>query len=161
MAPLPALGPRCLNRFRTSRVEPADVGVPLPEGFNSYSLGCRCGCDIWRVLGNWFENTTEFVGPLFAECSNCGTRLRIIDTTVDGYNGEIGGGIVEDDVPNVTWVCKICGATNGCLLASFGYQFEPDAEDMPRLQDYFDAFILTHICVKSRKAVQITVFDCA
>lgn len=85
----------------------------------------------------------------------------MINTAIDGYNGEIGVGIVEDNVPKVTWVCDKCGASDGCLLASFGYHFEPDAEDMPRLQDYFDAFILTHICKEARRTVQVTMFDCA
>lgn len=159
--PLPATPPRCLSGFRASRVESADAGLPSPEGFASFALGCHCGHDIWRVLGNWFEDTTYFVGPLFAECSHCCARLRIIDTGIDGYNGEIGVGIVEDDVSKITWYCDKFGASDGYLLASFGYHFEPDAEDMPRLQDYFDAFILAHLCRASRKAIQVTMFDCA
>jgi hypothetical protein len=158
---LPAFPPRCLSKFRVHRVESTGVGLPIPDGFNSYALACHCGHDTWRVLGNWFENTTEFIGPLFAECSHCGARLRIIDTAVDGYDGEIGDGIVEDDTPSATWVCSECGSSDGALVASFGYQFEPDAEIMPRLQDYFDAFILTHLCRTSRRTVQVTVFECA
>lgn len=161
MTSLPALPPRCLSAFRVFSVESADAGLPIPDGFNSYALACHCGHDTWRVLGSWFENTTEFVGPLFAVCSNCGARLRIINTATDGFNGEIGDGIVEEDTPNVTWVCAECGASDGSLIASFGYHFEPDAEIAQRQQDYFDAFILTHVCKESRRTVQVTMFDCA
>jgi len=158
---LPVLPPRCLRGFRIRRVESADVGLPFPEGFTSFALGCPCGHETWRVLGNWFEDTTELVGPLIAECSHCGLRLRIIDTAIDGYDGEIGDGIVEDDASKAIWVCDKCGISDGLLIASFGYHFEPDADDLPRLQDLFDVFILTHVCAKSRTAVQVTMFECA
>ena len=97
MIPLPTVAPRCLNRFGLRRVSSADAGLPIPNGFVAYELECHCGCDVWRVLGNWFGNTAEFVGPLYAECSRCGSRLRIINTATDGFNGEIGDGIVEDE----------------------------------------------------------------
>jgi hypothetical protein len=113
------------------------------------------------VLGNWLDNTTEFIGPLFAECSHCAARRRIINTAIDGYNGEIGVGIVEDVAPHVTWICGECCMAEGSLVASFGYQFEPDAEELERLQDYFDAFLLTHVCGTLRSTVQVAMFDCA
>ena len=142
-------------------VESTDVGLPMPNGFNSYALACGCGNDTWRVLGKWFDNATEFVGPLFAECVQCGARRRIINTATDGFNGEIGDGIVEADTPRDLWVCSKCGSSDGPLVASFGYHFEPDAEISQRQHDYFDVFILTHICGVASHAVQVAMFDCA
>jgi hypothetical protein len=113
------------------------------------------------VLGNWYGETAEFEGPLYAQCCNCGSKLRIINTATDGFNGEIGDGILEDETANATWVCQECGATEGFLIASFGYHFEPDEAIAGRFQDYFDALILTHVCKKSRQTVQVSMFDCA
>lgn len=158
---LPSLPPRCLKEFKSRWVDSKEAGLPFPASFTSYALGCHCGHDTWSVLGNWFENTSCFVGPLLAECSHCGARLRIINTAIDGYNGEIGDGIVEDDDATVKWSCQQCGESDGVLIASFGYQFEPDPEDLPRLQDLFDAFILTHVCQKSHEKVEVAMFDCA
>lgn len=159
--PLPTLAPRCLDKFRVDRQESAAAGLPIPDSFTSYALGCHCGCVIWRVLGNWLGETAEFEGPLYAQCSNCGSRLRIINTATDGFNGEIGDGIVEDETAIATWMCCECGTAEGFLITSFGYHFEPDEDVRLRMQDYFDAFILTHVCANSRATVQVSMFDCA
>jgi hypothetical protein len=161
VTPIPTIAPRCLNQFRVRPVSSRDAGLPVPEGFATWALGCPCGDDRWRVLGNWFAFPLEFEGPLHAECSKCGCRLRLINTATDGYNGEIGVGIVEAETAREMWTCPDCGTPEGSLLASFGYQYEPDGENTDRLQDFFDAFLLTHLCLESRQPVRVAMFDCA
>lgn len=130
--------------------------------FNSFALTCSCGEAKWRVRGNWFEGeTAEFIGPLFAECSTCGRALRIIDTSIHGYDGEIGDGIVEEHGAKDLWTCPQCSMHEGSLIVSCGYQYDPDQDIASHPQDFFDAFILTHLCTDSGKPVQITVFECA
>jgi hypothetical protein len=160
-ASLPSLPPRCLKNFRIQKVRPQDAGLPTDVDFNSYLLRCSCGRDLWRVSGNWFHGTTEFVGPLIVECVQCAVRHRLIERSIDGFNGEIGDGVSEPDEASDVWSCPNCGKPEGCLIASFGYQFEPSEDIALRQHDYFDTFILTHVCQGSTNPVQITVFDCA
>lgn len=101
------------------------------------------------------------MGPLVAVCVQCDAERRVINIQTDGYNGEIGAGMDEDEAPRSTWTCDRCGKSEGRLLASFGYQLEPESDELPRLHDFFDAFILTHECLTPRATFQVTMFDCA
>ena len=113
------------------------------------------------MLGTWLDKGHELAGPLFAMCPQCNINLRIIDRSRDGYDGEIGDGIDEGDAGmSAVWSCGVCGRTKGKLIASFGYQYEANEND-ERLHDFFDAFILSHICPDSGEPVVITAFECA
>lgn len=82
----------------------------------------------------------------------------------DGYNGEQAGNSLECGTgERVEWRCSKCKRETGVIIASFGYQYdvEPDDETMPRIQDFFDAFVLTHVCDKATKPVRMAVLECA
>jgi hypothetical protein len=159
---LPSLAPRCLSPFAYRQVTPSDAGLPEDVNFNSFALVCSCGADDWRVHGYWLGNREAFIGPLAVECTQCAAKLELIDTDKDGHDAEIGDSCVErGSGPRTIWICDECKSSDGRLIASFGYQFEPDAEVALRQQDYFDAFILTHLCRASRRMVQVAMFDCA
>ena len=111
-------------------------------------------------MGNWFENTKEFVGPLIAVCSRCAKHQRLIDRAIDGYNAEIGDPFPDEDEANDMWFCIRCNNKEGRLIASFGYQYDLDTTE-PRLQDYFDCFLLTHTCLTSASTIQVAMQDCA
>lgn len=162
MSQLPPLPPRCLLPFACHKVSPAAAGLPEGLHFNSFTLICPCGGDIWKLHGYWLGDREALIGPLAVECTQCAAVRELIDTTKDGHDAEIGDSLAEQGAgPRTTWICENCSATSGPLIASFGYQFEPDAEAAVRQQDYFDAFILTHLCGASRKPQQVTMFDCA
>jgi hypothetical protein len=162
MPSLPSIPPRCLHSFSYRQVKPQDAGLPRSVTFNCFTLVCPCGSDVWRVHGYWLGLREDFVGPLAVQCVSCRVVRELINTDRDGYDAEIGDSCVESGKgARQVWMCDSCKSSDGPLIASFGYQFEPDAEVALRHQDYFDAFILTHFCRKRRKAVQVAMFECA
>lgn len=106
--PVPDRSPRCLRNVPIQHVPAQTVGFPLPEGFTTYRIKCSCSHPVWKIEGNWFEESTEFVGPLIATCQKCGSTVRIIITATDGHNGEIADGIVEEATTSATWSCPEC-----------------------------------------------------
>lgn len=162
MPALPSEPPRCIKPFGYARVQTSVAGLPSGVNFNCFKLICRCGHDIWRVHGYWLGNRDGFIGPLAIRCAKCGELQELIDTDKDGHDAEIGDSSLERrSGARSEWECNSCNSSSGRLIASFGYQFEPDDEVARRPQDYFDTFILTHICLDNGNAVEVAMFDCA
>lgn len=160
MTSLPTIPPRCLQEFRAALVPNSSAGLSAEYAwFTSFALACRCGNDEWQVRGNSLD-PTEFVGPLFAVCTQCTLQQRLIDRTLDGYNAEIGDNFLEESEAHDVWGCPRCQHAEGRLIASFGYQYDFDPAE-PRLQDYFDCFLLAHVCMHGDQAVQVAMCDCA
>ncbi len=161
MAYVPPRPPTCLQDFVCRAVPAAEVGLPADADFNTYVLECPCGQDTWSVEGTWFEGRSCFVGPLFAVCTSCGWRHRLIDLSRDGYDASIGDGIDEGASSEDTWACPRCGLNAGQVAASLGYQYDEESGERASRHDLFDAFILTHLCTKDEARVEIAVFECA
>jgi len=159
---LPSSPPRCLLPYAYRQLAPSVAGLPGDVCFNTFELLCPCGNDEWCLDGYWFGNKEDFIGPLTTKCTECNVKRELIDTQNDGHDAEIGDsyGARGTGTPT-TWICHECNSSAGRLIASFGYHFEPDAEVALRPHDYFDAFILTHVCKAKQATVQVTMFDCA
>lgn len=159
---LPSLPPRCLLPYTYRQIAPADASLPRNVDFNSFELMCPCGNQEWHLNGYWFGNKEDFIGPLETQCTGCNAQQELIDTQKDGHDAEIGDSYgAQGTGTRTVWCCHECNSSAGRLIASFGYHFEPDAEVALRPQDYFDAFILTHVCKSKHGTVQVTMFDCA
>ena len=165
MAFLPSEAPRCLQSFGTRRVESAEAGLPPDASFNSYRLVCPCESDVWRVHGYSILDGREFDDPLDVECCRCHEIRRLINRERDGYDGEIGASARDrSSGPKDVWRCPQCNSTHGHLIVSLGYQFEPFDPGEPeanRPQDFFDAFLLWHICLNADVLVEVVTFECA
>ena len=161
---LPSEAPRCLQPFSYRRVQSAIAGVPPDSSYNSYRLVCPCGSDVWRTYGYWIPDGKELDDPLDIECCRCHAIRRLIDLKHDGYDGEIGSPWGPPTGREGVWRCPTCNSTDGHLIASFGYHYEPFDADEPeakRVQDFFDAFLLRHYCLNAEIPVEVATFECA
>jgi hypothetical protein len=145
---------------------PSLAGLPGDALFNCFAIGCPCGNRQVTVLGYWrtsdIGGEAVFVGPLAIRCPECAATYELIDPAKDGYNGEMGdSSTLRGTGSPSAWRCPVCEDTQGALVASFGYQFEPDDGEHGHWHDFFDTFILTHLCNKDQRPIEITIFECA
>jgi hypothetical protein len=83
---------------------------------------------------------------------------------VDGYNGEQGGNsLICGEGERAVWRCKKCDSIEGRLFTCFGYQYEVSADDatLSRIQDFFDAFVISHECQNVERVVRVVALEVA
>ncbi len=161
MKSLPPNPPQCISAFAYKVIEREVAGIPVDAAFNCFEISCSCGSEVWRLMGNYLPNSTEFVGPLIAICLRCGDERRLIDLRKDGYNAQIGDFFEEDVNACDTWKCPACGTRDGSVMISVGYQYEQDSTDPPNIEDGFDTFIVTRRCNCSTIPIVVATLDCS
>ena len=159
----PSKPPRCLLALKYIEVSQEAVGIPSEFDFTTYELRCPdCGCDKLQVFAPMIEENVPN-SPIEVRCAECHLSAQLFDRNRDGYDAEVEEcGDAEDKGPLNFWACSACGRSSGKLFASFGYQYAVDEGEVPdQIQNFFDAFILTHICEETKRPSVVAVFECA
>ena len=121
--------PGCLCRLRTSPAQAPDLLLDTltdwPNRF--YSLGCRCGSELFSVVGELAENAlirqTVVAGPVTCRCNRCLVTVPIFDPARHGYDVEINHFPSQYVPSGVTkeFRCPTCRQSTFALIARFEY----------------------------------------
>jgi hypothetical protein len=154
--------PRCLSGVKATPVTDAKEDH---EAFSHFALSCRCGANVWRIVG-FAPEPGLLLCPITLECSGCGADSEIFDVEKHGYDAELENGCcsrrAEGEAGKLS--CRECRGHSFSATAIVSYQMDEDdidADMEPRKQDLFDTFGLSVSCAGCGHTEFVCDYECA
>jgi hypothetical protein len=151
---------------------PPGVTINAPEHINPvFALSCRCGRDrqyvhCYRWVNPDYGGEAVTLSPLDLECTACRAITPLLDTDMDGYDGELGGSATaRGEGVRTVFECPTCGRQPLQTFVRFEYPDDLFDGDFPefagREQELFTWFNLVGKCPQCSQLLTVADFECA
>lgn len=155
--------PIALKHYRTKKLLRDPFLDRCDKSANCFELSCAgCGGHVFEIIHKsvWLD---EPASPICTRCVRCETQLLLFDSNLHGYNAQYDDGSATQGCENERpWTCPNCNSA-GIIVACYDYCYPSDDEvfSEQNAEDWFDVFVLFHICLTDQSIHFVTGIECA